>query len=92
MALLSFRGISTPSLPAQGEQRRSSIFNIPRDIPPGQFSMETPGQISAEIDSQDHVCRPIALGDAERRLEVGRPFGFQLLRRFAEGQRLGLGE
>jgi hypothetical protein len=28
--LLSFRGISTPSLPAQGEQRRSSYFNIPR--------------------------------------------------------------
>jgi hypothetical protein len=24
MALLSFRGIGTPSLPAQGEQRRSS--------------------------------------------------------------------
>jgi hypothetical protein len=35
MALLSSRGISTPSLPAQGEQRRSSIFNIPRDIPQG---------------------------------------------------------
>jgi len=33
MALLSFRGISTPSLLAQGEQRRSSFFNIPRDIP-----------------------------------------------------------
>src|SRR5271165_3160284 len=31
MALLSFRGISTPSLKAQGEQRRSSLFNIPRD-------------------------------------------------------------
>jgi hypothetical protein len=31
MALLSFRGISTPSLPAQGEQRRFSYFNIPRD-------------------------------------------------------------
>jgi hypothetical protein len=30
MALLSFRGISTPSLPAQGEQRRSSYFNILR--------------------------------------------------------------
>src|SRR5262249_42438001 len=30
IALLSFRGISTPSLPAQGEQRRSSYFNIPR--------------------------------------------------------------
>jgi len=32
MALLSFRGIGTPSLKAQGEQRRSSIFNILRDI------------------------------------------------------------
>jgi hypothetical protein len=28
MALLSSRGISTPSLQAQGEQRRSSYFNI----------------------------------------------------------------
>ena len=34
MALLSFRGFDTPSLPAQGEQRRSSYFNIDRDIPP----------------------------------------------------------
>jgi hypothetical protein len=33
MTLLSFRGISTPSLQAQGEQRRSSFFNIGRDIP-----------------------------------------------------------
>jgi hypothetical protein len=33
MALLSSRGISTPSLKAQGEQRRSSLFNIPRDNP-----------------------------------------------------------
>jgi hypothetical protein len=33
MALLSFRGFGTPSLTAQGEQRRSSIFNILRDIP-----------------------------------------------------------
>jgi hypothetical protein len=33
MALLSFRGISTPSLQAQGEQRRPSFFNIRRDIP-----------------------------------------------------------
>jgi hypothetical protein len=32
MALLSFRGFDTPSLPAQGEQRRSSYFNIDRDI------------------------------------------------------------
>src|ERR1700738_4692577 len=34
MALLSFRGISTPSLPAQGEQRRSFYFNIPRGNSP----------------------------------------------------------
>jgi hypothetical protein len=32
MALLSSRGISTPSLQAQGEQRRSSYFNIHLDI------------------------------------------------------------
>jgi hypothetical protein len=31
MALLSSRGISTPSLPAQGEQRRSTYFNIDRE-------------------------------------------------------------
>jgi hypothetical protein len=31
--LLSFRGFDTPSLPAQGEQRRSTYFNIGRDIP-----------------------------------------------------------
>src|SRR5665811_2266221 len=36
MALLSFRGISTPTLPAQGVLRRSSYFNIPRGNPPGQ--------------------------------------------------------
>src|SRR5271156_4761710 len=33
MALLSFRGISTLSLRAQGEQRRSSYFNISRGNP-----------------------------------------------------------
>jgi hypothetical protein len=32
MALLSFRGISTPSLQAQGEQRCSSYFNNDGDI------------------------------------------------------------
>ena len=33
MALLSSRGISTPSLQAQGEQRRFFYFNNDRDIP-----------------------------------------------------------
>jgi hypothetical protein len=37
MALLSFRGISTPSLLAQGEQRRPSFFNIRRDIPGSEW-------------------------------------------------------
>jgi hypothetical protein len=34
MALLSFVGIITSSLAAQGEQRRFPYFNIDRDIPP----------------------------------------------------------
>ena len=45
MALLSFRGISTPSLPAQGEQRRSSYFNIPR----GNSSTPWPTRKRADI-------------------------------------------
>jgi hypothetical protein len=45
--LLSFRGISTPSLPAQGEQRRSSYFNIPR----GNSGLgERPRQMRARDD------------------------------------------
>jgi hypothetical protein len=40
MALLSFRGISTPSLRAQGEQRRSSYFNDDRDIAPRKTCLE----------------------------------------------------
>jgi hypothetical protein len=35
MALLSFVGFDTPSLQAQGEQRRSSLFNIDRGNPSG---------------------------------------------------------
>src|ERR1700737_2990988 len=44
MALLSFRGISTPSLPAQGEQRRSFYFNIPRG---NSFIIARDGKIAA---------------------------------------------
>jgi hypothetical protein len=32
MALLALRGFDTPSLPAQGGQRRSPFLNISRDI------------------------------------------------------------
>jgi hypothetical protein len=35
IALLSSRGISTPSLQARGEQRRFFYFNNDRDIPTG---------------------------------------------------------
>jgi hypothetical protein len=41
MALLSFRGFDTPSLPAQGEQRRSTYFNIARDIPLASYAVIT---------------------------------------------------
>ncbi|CAA9443727.1 MAG: hypothetical protein AVDCRST_MAG64-4371, partial [uncultured Phycisphaerae bacterium] len=34
MALLAPRGFSTPSLPAQGGQRRFPVLNIERDITP----------------------------------------------------------
>ena len=40
MALLSFRGISTPSLSAQGEQRRFSYFNIDRDDSSNFYKLE----------------------------------------------------
>jgi hypothetical protein len=33
MALLASRGFDTPSLAAQGRQRRSRFLNIGRDIP-----------------------------------------------------------
>jgi hypothetical protein len=33
MALLASRGLDTPSLAAQGRQRRSAFLNISRDIP-----------------------------------------------------------
>jgi hypothetical protein len=55
MALLSFVGISTPSLPAQGEQRRSSYFNIGRDIP----SILQEGRKTANIQANSGVIRGI---------------------------------
>src|SRR5665811_1706208 len=56
MALLSFRGISTPSLPAQGEQRRSSYFNIPRgnSVQDGTVSYT---HLRAHETVLDLVCR-----------------------------------
>src|ERR1700747_708545 len=42
MALLSFRGIDTPSLAAQGERRRLSLFNIRRDNSPVSCHKSSP--------------------------------------------------
>jgi hypothetical protein len=47
MALLSFRGISTPSLPAQGEQHRFSYFNIQRGNP--DFAYRVPLNASGQF-------------------------------------------
>src|SRR6266702_4410321 len=52
MAFLYFRGFDTPSLPAQGEQRRSSFFNIRRDIPTGRFGLE----IMSEVTGSDNYA------------------------------------
>jgi thiamine pyrophosphate-dependent acetolactate synthase large subunit-like protein len=52
MALLSSRGISTPSLQAQGEQRRSSYFNNHRDMPAcgaHGFTARQPGELKAAL-------------------------------------------
>src|SRR5271169_3125343 len=71
MALLSFRGISTPSLPAQGEQRRSSYFNIPRGNserrhrrPQGRPSDEVTGRLRQAGRALRCPRRVLCLGDA----------------------------
>src|SRR5450631_3355200 len=76
MALLSFRGISTPSLPAQGEQRRSSYFNIPRgnstrNSPMLQFTEKIPPLRRPEIFDEFVKVDP-AFGrqeDSQRQVE-----------------------
>jgi hypothetical protein len=56
MALLSFVGISTPSLAAQGEQRRLSFFNIGRGIPPKAHYQEI-RRPPAQREGCFHVAR-----------------------------------
>ncbi len=71
MALLSFRGISTPSLQAQGEQRRSSYFNNDRDIaqPPALCAFER--EQLAELFAAREAIR--ATQDEARPLVVASP-------------------
>jgi hypothetical protein len=74
MALLSSRGISTPSLPAQGEQRRSSIFNIPRDIPPSvvPISADRDAAIKAYSYSISACCAPFRVGSIPALKHISR--------------------
>src|SRR5665811_237490 len=59
MALLSFCGFDTPSLPAQGEQRRSSYFNIPRGN-----SVRSRGLLKLAVNSQLNAadCQRVDIG------------------------------
>src|ERR1035438_9913276 len=59
MALLSFRGISTPSLPAQGQQRRFFYFNIQRDNPCRTSSPPYRNLHCSPIANQWHPRSPI---------------------------------
>jgi hypothetical protein len=65
--LLSSRGISTPSLPAQGEQRRSSIFNIPRDISLNGLTM-----LNVPYYTQDFVKGAVLVGALGLTYGLGR--------------------
>src|SRR5215207_3655242 len=49
MALLAPRGFSTPSLPAQGGQRRFPVLNIERDTPVGRVAWKIRPCASAMI-------------------------------------------
>jgi hypothetical protein len=57
--LLSFRGFDTPSLPAQGEQRRSTYFNIGRDIP-GVSTVPAAVCQNGVMDRVLHPVEPLA--------------------------------
>src|SRR5271165_7667096 len=65
MALLSFRGISTSSLKAQGEQRRSSLFNIPRDNPVISDNRPAGDELCQDMTSTVRFIRPSAIQIAE---------------------------
>src|SRR5271157_2521939 len=59
MALLSFRGFDTPSLPAQGEQRLPPIFNIQRgNAVPAAFA----GLHSVSSQSGEHSVQGVRGG------------------------------
>jgi hypothetical protein len=76
MALLSSRGISTPSLQAQGEQRRSSYFNNHRDMPhfPRQLSITRILTVASVIEHscRRNECSPTSPDQAQR-IPLHRP-------------------
>jgi putative ABC transport system substrate-binding protein len=87
MALLSFRGISTPSLPAQGGQRRSSYFNIRR----GNSGLMSYGinqleQARPAASYVDQILRGANPGD----LPVQLPLKYELVINLKTAAALGL--
>jgi hypothetical protein len=64
--LLSFRGIDTPSLAAQGEQRRLSLFNIRRDNSPDAY-----GDLVLAINPPEPAKPPIFKRLARSHTEAG---------------------
>jgi hypothetical protein len=58
MALLSFRGIDTPSLLAQGEQRRSFYFNINRDNSARALRPSATWMLVSTTVVSTRMCRP----------------------------------
>src|SRR5579863_1228983 len=82
MALLSFRGISTPSLTAQGEQRRSSYFNIRRGDPNGSITgylvrpANATGKLAAVLVVHENRGLNPYIEDVARRLAIANFMAF----------------
>jgi hypothetical protein len=70
MALLSSRGISTPSLQAQGGQRRSSYFNNDRDIAEHRHGLLFPSEIARGRAEQMSRTKTILAAANPSRCEV----------------------
>jgi len=70
MALLSSRGISTPSLQARGEQRRFFYFNNDRDIPvfAGFLVNEHPQTAAFIVSKISPACAAKVIGQLPREL------------------------
>jgi hypothetical protein len=72
MALLSFVESSTPSLQAQGEQRRSFFFNIPRDNSLAGLDIGESITIPSMLDEQAWTALEAARAEFVKAMMSGR--------------------